>query len=278
MAKPARLSPIKSLRKRLGLSQAELAEAIEVAASALSKWELTLDDVPHDQLRDLAVVLGFPIEAVKGEVEARTADSGDAPFGTLRIEVPGHFLQYPIDRQSFESITSQLARFDIQDDLIEGAWITSGTLDNKLLFLNPDFIDQIELVCDDAVEMPMFEHPEVYKVLADWDLGDKPTFGPVLARAVQAVVGAEDAQLSIKAAQEARVIMGSGKETWHDVMEEQATDYCILELEASNGIAPNRLLKVRSEGREVVGFVNLSKVAAIEVPLTRYLESLNVGA
>lgn len=279
MAKPTRLSPIRKLRERLQLSLEDFAQALQISTQRVEGLERSLDGVTASELSDIALVLSCAVEVVRGEPDPSCAPAEDmAAYGTLKVVITGREFEFPIDAGTYRFLSNQIAAQDIQETPHVGTWLTATTLDNKKLFINLSHMEEIELLHDNVEAMPLFHHAEVYKALSQWGLGAEVEMGPVVNEHVQTILQSSNADLAVKAAQYTRVVMSSGSENWHFFLgEEDTVGYYVLEMESAS-IEPDRLLRVRNEGYYVGRYVNLSKVALIEVPLSRYLDALNESA
>ena len=70
---------LQNMRKKNGLSQEELAEALGVSRQAVSKWELG-DGYPEaEKLTTLAETLKVSLDALMGHDAPETAAAGNAP-------------------------------------------------------------------------------------------------------------------------------------------------------------------------------------------------------
>jgi transcriptional regulator with XRE-family HTH domain len=286
MAKTTRLHPLKALRERLGLTQGEIACILEVPVEVVAGWERSLEGASALQLRDLAYLLDESVATLRGS-EISDAEEAAGTFaaygrsgvdyGTLKLVFSGWQADYPVDEKAREGCLHQLSSLDIQQDGSEDAWISTWTLDNKLVYANPAFLHQAELISDDSEEMPDYEHPEVYNALEDWELDRN--LGPVLKQRCEELTKEDDGEALLQAMQYTRIVMGNGEVTWHFMLEEgDSLGYFVLELEAGSGIRPNRFLHAVTEGYHRARYINLSRAALIEVPANRYFRLLAEGA
>lgn len=190
-------------------------------------------------------------------------------FGTLRLWVVGHRIEYPIDETARSGLVHQLDGMDVQAEKGERAWLGTWTLDNKLVFANPRYVLEVELIGDDDEAMPSYEHPEVYNALEDWEL--ERDVGPVIKQRCEEILAEADPEQIRHAMQYVRVVMSTGEVAWHFMQEEHCTvGLYALELEARSDIGRNRFINLGTEGYYRDRYVNLSNVALIEVPANRY--------
>lgn len=282
MASLTTLSPLKSLAKACGLSREILSEALGVPANQVAQWEKTLVGAPGIHVRDLAVLLDVPTAVLQGRkpaVEDEELRRASALYGSLKIRVKGHDLEYPVDQQARSATLSCMEALDIQST-DESSWLQIQTMNNKLVFLNPSAVKMVELVSDDEEASPSYEHEEIYAALEGWEVRDESSVGPVVLKRCMQII--DDAQSSnedlsehdlppIKEAVYSRVLERDGRASWHFMLEDEDTlGYFYMELVAGTPVKKNRFLPVASEGYHKIRFVNLSHVAVIEVPLHRY--------
>jgi transcriptional regulator with XRE-family HTH domain len=282
MAKTTRLSPLKGLLSKSALSKADIAEAMRVSESTITAWERSLEGATPLQLRDLAFLLSTSVEALRG-VEASEKEMADGTFaahvprgkfyGTLKLSLAGLDLEYPVDESARDALLVQLQDFDIQEYDKKPDWISASTMDNRIVFANVSFLQQVELLGDDVEEMPSYEHPEVYNALEDWELEEE--IGPAIRWRCERVFEERDPDEVIEAVTHTRMVMGDGSVIWQPLVEEEDTlAYFLVDLEGASGLARNRLVRVVDEGYFRARYVNLSNVAVIEVPANRYFRLL----
>lgn len=282
MAKMTRLSPLKVLRKDSALTTADIAAAMRVPESAVTGWERSLDGATPLQLRDLAYLMGVPVERLLGtEVSDKDKAAGTfaayAPdaryYGTLKLTLANRELEYPIDEDARQRLLTQLQELDIQEHDKRVDWISTTTMDNRFVFANLSYLLQVELLGDDVEQMPDYEHPEVYSALEDWELGVE--IGPAIRWRCERILEERGEEDVIQQTTHARMVMSNGDIVWHPMHEgADTTGYFLLDLEGGLGLAPNRLVPVVSEDYYRVRYVNLSQVAVIEAPANRYFRLL----
>lgn len=285
MAKTSPPPSLKAKREALSLSQGEVARILDVPVETVAGWDRSLAGATAMQLRDLAYLFATSVAGLRGAeiTDAEEAagtfaayDRSGPDYGTLRLVYSGWQVEYPVDDKARTTLLEQLGDLDIQQDGAVNAWLSTWTLDNKLVFANPAFLQQAELISDDAEEMPDYEHPEVYNALEDWELARE--VGPVIKLRCQEMTQVENEEAVLRPMQYARIVAGDGNVTWHFMLEEEdSLGYYVLELEARSGIRPNRFIRAASEGYHRARFVNLSRVALIEVPANRYFRLLSEG-
>jgi transcriptional regulator with XRE-family HTH domain len=280
-AEVANFNALKKIRTARGLTQQQLAEALKTTQQTIARWEQGKNDIPVTQLKELAVLFDVSVDAILGiktPHDKRTKspfafDSAETaiPYGTLRFTLSTGHVEYPIEERARKSLLHQLHDLDVQGDGSPHPWIYCWSLDNRIVFANPECLRQIDLVGDDVDVMPPFEHPEVYQALEDWDAPEYE-LGERIAERCNALFEAIGKENAIRQATYARVVSRDGEESWHYMLEPDDTlGYWTLELEATTHIPRNRFIRVESEGYYRDRFINLSQVSLLEVPANLYL-------
>lgn len=274
-------SPLKSTRIRHQFSVAEAARGLGVSIPELTRWEKSLDGVPEANLRDLAIFYGVNvsdltgIDAPEGPLHewpyALERVSEKPPYGTLKVGFPFGVREYPIDEGARAKLLHGMAQFDVQGEDPKTSWLSTWSMDNRLLYFNLDHVDWIDLHSDDDEEMPDFEHPEVYFALETLDI-DEVNHGPILQRALERVVersgSLEDAVRTVRGS---LAIAPDGRELWHHMLEESDTmALFIMELTHDMQVARNALVEMSSEGFHVSRHINVGRYAVIEFPAEQY--------
>src|SRR5690606_10479942 len=140
------------------------------------------------------------------------------PYGTLRVGFPWGVREYPIDDGVRGRVLHSIAQCDPQGDDPSTSWLHAWTLDNRLLYLNLDYVEWIDLIGDDEEAMPPFDHPEVYFALSTLDVEERED-GPVLSRALEMLLERyESSDAAIRPTRESLCITGSGRELWHHIL------------------------------------------------------------
>lgn len=267
---------LKSLRQRLNLTQADLASSMKTTQQTIARWESGKTQLNVAQLRDLCLILHCSIEELIGrkiEVEEWrktpfALSERETPYGTLTLNMTAGTRDYPVGEAARTSLFSQLSdRSAMNERSDPGAWLSSWTLSNKILLVNPKYLRSIQLLGDDVRAMPAYEHAEVYKAVADWN-GERPS--DLLEEAYLALIerlGGEDAAVREQLA--IRIIHDDGSESWSLMTELVAGE--LLELEgAPFSIPSGSFLQLEEEGYDRAHFFNLDRIAMIEVPMDLY--------
>lgn len=267
---------IRETRKRLRFTQADLAKRLGTTQQTIARWESGKTALTVSQLQALAGALECTVFDLLGEAmpagEGRAAPSvairPDAPFGTLRLGVGGAEVRYPIDGAAVSNLGQQLAELGVGRGGQNGrSWLIARTLDNKVLFINPFHVDDLEMISDDIEEMPDFAHPEVYRALRTW--GDED-IEPALAARCRDLIGDREAfDVQLQAAQMV-VRMGDGAEHRPVLSDEVAAAFRSLERNAAD-VPENAFLMISEEGLYRTRYVNLERVALVELPAEEYL-------
>jgi len=284
------MNKLKSLRTLVGLTQKQLAERLRTTQQTIQRWESGSTEIPAGHLKDLAVLFGCSIDELLG-VDAKTKRRSegfararhDAPWGTLKVRFAFGEREYPIDETEHDDIIDE---FHSAIELARPKGLVSFTaLDNRLVFLNPALISEIEVVHDDEEEMPYFASPQAYKALSNRSL---PLFGqnaltdagPLLHEEcvtllehleLRSIKGEPNFDAAHYKLNSLEVISREGKSSTSFLSDDVATSVFILE--DRREIEPNTFLTVSAiEGKHRC--VNLTAIAAIEVPVEAYLAHL----
>lgn len=272
----SQISHLKRLRTKAGLTQQALAARLGVPKADVAAWERDLSRASVSQLKDMAIVLDVYVDTIRGaetpyeEVEESpfaVHTSRGAAYGTLKLTFAGAPSEYPIDEPSRVALLTQLSGWEPQEGGDSTRWLYATTLNNLVLYANSDYLKQVELISDDAEQMPGFEHPEVYNELESWDLRGHEEVGPVLLRRCEEVIESVGEEEAIQRARAARILTPDDHVSWHMMISsEDVLGFHLLELEAGEGIPRNSFIRTVTEGYHRELYVNLSQTALIEVP------------
>eukprot|EP00752_Nemacystus_decipiens_P000237 g237.t1 len=256
---------IRDMRKRLQLTQADLAERMGTTQQTIARWETGKTELSIQQLKDLAVELSCSVSDLIGRSGTKAADRSpqfacvdhEMPYGALSLTIESETREYPIDEAVRSSILEQLSRFDIRQASHGGnRWIVAATLNNRLLLINARHVKELELVSDDAEAMPSFAHPEVYASISNIDT-------ETLSAAMQAKIKEEFEDLDLdqidRIASCFEVIFEGAASTETFFL----TPDVAVELEAvsmfADEVAENAFLLVEEEGFYRARYINLSR-------------------
>lgn len=284
------MNKLKDFRTLLGLTQKQLAERLNTTQQTIQRWESGPTEIPAGHLKDLAVLFGCSIDELLGlDAKAARRSEGfararhETPWGTLKVRFAFSEREYPIDEAEHDDLVDE---FHSAIELTRPKSLVRFTaLDNRLVFLNPALISEIEVVHDDEEAMPFFASPEAYKALSNRSL---PLFGqnaltdagPLLHEEcskllkhlkMQSAKGEPDFDAAHEKFNSLEIISRDGKSSTPLLSDDVATSVFILE--GRREIEPNTFLTVSAiDGNHRC--VNLTAIAAIEVPVEAYLAHL----
>lgn len=280
------MNKLKDLRTRNGLTQKQVAKHLQTTQQTVQRWESGHTAIPASYLKDLSVLFGCSIDELLGlDAKAKRYTEGfararyETPWGTLKVRFAFGEREYPIDDHEYADLLGEF------HSAVEFArphrWVQFTALDNRLVFLNPAFILEIQMVTDDEEAMPFFASPETYQALSKDDtLSDA---GPVLqeecTRLLKHLNGDAQDELDLVDAHERlnslEIISSDGRSVTRYLSDDVATSVFILE--GGREIVPNTFLTVSAEDGNY-HCVNLTAIAAIEVPVEAYLSHLAKNA
>lgn len=281
------MNRLKELRTRFRLKQKDVADRLNTTQQTVARWETGQTSIPVAQLKDLAILFACSVDELLGvELHPRQRDAAGfardkqgASFGTLKVRLSFGDLEFPIDETEADRL---LDRLRPGFELTGGEWLEVGTLNNRLVYLNPSHFAEVQLISDDTEAMPFFSSPEVYQALTK---GVPPNrLGHIAAaersEVIQRLTGkSADEELPpdcedalIVEMQCVKVIYADGRTSTHYLTPGTVTEFVILSNNLDS-VGANAFLRIFDEGPDC-HLVNLSKIAAIEVPLEAYLQLL----
>lgn len=217
-------------------------------------------------------ILGIetPYEKQSQSPFAIASSEDEVPYGSLKLTLTTGAFEYPIENAARLSLLHQMDAFDLQSDDPNQAWIYCWSLDNKILFVNPAALIELELISDDVEQMLSYGHPEVYQALENWD-DSTQELGAAVRAGCEAVIERDGEDLALRRVGHVRAVTLAGDVCWHNLASPADTEaYFGMHLEASTGIKPNRMIRTESEGYHRDRYVNLSQIALLEIPMNRY--------
>lgn len=270
---------LKFLRQRHGLTQAELAGALNTTQQTIARWESGKTPLTVPQLKDLCIVLQCSITELLGETSSPTneerrksafsSSEAGVPYGTLRLFVAKGLRDYPINAEAREALLLQLGeRSILSDDANGGSWLSTWTMDNKVLSINPAHLRSLLLMGDDVEAMPSYAHPEVYRALEAWDEAHPPS-GKLKEACEQFIQSFENEDAAIQSATHLRITHDDGTESRARLTELVAAELLQLELPTFQ-IGSGCFLQLEEEGFYLARFFNLDQIALIEAPADLY--------
>src|SRR5262245_48492257 len=172
------------LRTRYGFTREQLAVRLGVTEQAIARWETGKRPIATKHLRDLAIFFGVRVgelssDPPSGREPGRFEDH--TPYGTLAltfvVKAPesrhpdedrheftkGATHYYPITEGERSRLYPQLAACEKSP---ADRWLNFTTLNNRYVLVNPVALESIQMVGDDVVDMPEYQHEETYKAIA----------------------------------------------------------------------------------------------------------------
>jgi len=267
----------------MGIPLGDVAKALGVSELELTRWETSLTGVSDIHLRDLAVFYELNVSDLLGAKSRKDAvirdrfalrDLPGPLYGTLRLVFAWGIREYPISEAARERTLSRIDCFDVQNEEPKTSWIMAETMNNRLLFINADHLEGIELIGDDAEASPPYEHPEAYRAMS-WIEMEDAEFGPILQGAVDRLIEAHTSQEgAIRAANSTLAINSRGRKSLYDMIElDDTVGPFDLEMACEEMMPRNGLVRLMSEGYYVAKYVNLRNIALLEIPLEAYLRA-----
>lgn len=168
---------------------------LKVSQQTIARWEGGAE-IPSKYLKDLAIVLGCRVadllpgsDGASGGLAARLSDEddeqGDTPYGTARLvfmplagsppakgdeiddDEADERYDYPIGEREMRRLRCRLA---MRED--KATWFGFETLDNRDVYVNRSALESFQMIGDDVIQMPSFDHEEVYRALSDHKMRD----------------------------------------------------------------------------------------------------------
>jgi len=292
-----------------------------VSQQTIARWE-SGGDVPSKYLKDLAIILVCRVSDLVGKgAEARGGsrvlrilnrtgdidegeDDEQVPYGTARAvfmprprEQPVVYgddesddplvHEYPISVSEMKRLYSRL-----QSEDERATWFVFETLDNRLVLMNRSELEAFEMIGDDTVAMPPFEHEEVYAALSDREMrsiiegGKMPPvddnsakYSKTFIEACTKVVaewGGVDAVLDRVTGVTIETVSGRHESLFSDPEEDayQRIDSLVLALdlgwEESTAPVSEQMIELGTEGYYRSSFYRLGALRLVEVPLYSY--------
>ncbi|QIE47756.1 helix-turn-helix transcriptional regulator (plasmid) [Pseudohalocynthiibacter aestuariivivens] len=275
---------IKAVRELLGMTQKDVAEKMNTTQQTIARWETGKTKMNVDQIKNLCLVLhctaDILLETDPDPAEWRgnpfaVSDNG-TPYGTLRLQVAGEERNYPIDDDAVKSLKCQFGIGRTSKHRKNTTWIQSQTMDNKLLMINPAYLEKVSWISDNVNEMPGYEHPEVYRALETVDLEpgedgviDIADLSGEMKRVCEEIVKARTEEEVGRMASHITIVYGDGSS--ESAVMDEAVGYAIsaLEMDPPESGRDSFLLTYQEAGYETE-LVNLRRVALIEIPSSLY--------
>lgn len=279
--------------------------------------------MPSKYLKDLAIILVCRVSDLVGEgADARGGsrvlrilnrtgeieedeDDEQVPYGTARaVSMPRRGEQpaaHGDDEESDDPLVyenpisvSEMKRLysRLQNEDERATWFALETLDNRLVLMNRSELEAFEMIGDDVIAMPPFEHEEVYAALSDYNLrsiiegkempledDDSATYSKAFIEGCTKVVeewGGMDAVLDRVAGVTIETVSGQRRNLYSDPDEEayERISSLVFEIDLdwyeSNAPGSEQMIELGTEGYYRSSFYRLGALRLIEVPLHAY--------
>lgn len=272
---------LREMRKRQQMTQAELAQQMGTTQQTIARWESGKTELTVSQLGDLAVVLGCGIPDLLGRNKTESKHRGSpfavsetgTPYGTLRVTFGKIEYAYPIDEVARnEAMQAMNLLSFINNSSAQRRWMTLRTMDNYILFINPEHLSEVDIVSDDVAMMPRFAPVEFYAALSD---PEEPVLSNEFRELFEELYPEQEIDKVRDQLDSLEVVLASTGEVFASSLTEETA----VELEGfemhSNSIPRDTFLMVHEDSDYMAKFVNLSSVALIKVPAERYLRILH---
>lgn len=263
------------------MTQAELAQQMGTTQQTIARWESGKTELTVSQLGDLAVVLGCGIPDLLGRNKTESKHRGSpfavsetgTPYGTLRVTFGKIEYAYPIDEVARnEAMQAMNLLSFINNSSAQRRWMTLRTMDNYILFINPEHLSEVDIVSDDVAMMPRFAPVEFYAALSD---PEEPVLSNEFRELFEELYPEQEIDKVRDQLDSLEVVLASTGEVFASSLTEETA----VELEGfemhSNSIPRDTFLMVHEDSDYMAKFVNLSSVALIKVPAERYLRILH---
>ncbi|TAE61621.1 MAG: XRE family transcriptional regulator [Nostocales cyanobacterium] len=288
---------LKQLREERKLSCARLAEEINTTEDNIKLWEEGKLEIPNSTLKDLAMVLSCSLDEILGlrqegytgycsifarEFEQTSGRDIIAYYGGVELTFNGveEVQDYPIDEKVAESIY-KCFRHRYDDEESWGKWLIIETLNNYILFINLDYLKSAYVYSDDKEPAPTFYNPEIYRILTDWDKVHPESdiqeiakifdISEALSQGIKSLVQELEANdknwNSWEKFNYLNIYWSDGSKSLHFLDNILCSDLS----EFQDGIVEVKFIREEDEGGSME-FINLEKVALIEIPATKFWE------
>jgi len=296
------MNKLKQILQERNLSYAALAEMLKTTQQTIQLWEKGKTEIPSAVLKDLAIILNCSIDDIMGVSQKRRSGYPGSFFASSDMNIIYHFggvnfklqglqeeLDYPIDKQSAKSVYWHLQ--EPKDEPVhQFPWMDIETMNNYVLFVNLKALKICYLYTDAKEESPIFYHPEIYRVLTNWDILDDPnstiediarTFdiSDTLAKTVQSIEKElqteSDNCESWEQFNYLKIYWLDGTQTFHYLDEQLYSNLeSLRDIAGDPSIYPeiNKgtiFIQEYDEGGSTT-FLNLEQIALIEVPAIKF--------
>lgn len=282
---------LKQLRLARGLTQQELAEKVGTTQQSIARWEKDAAQPRAESLAKLSAALGWnarDIFQVSNPELIKSIDKDDeyywGHFG-VRLVADERTRWFPITEAECERV------FSLLRSGTEKRWLIVETLDNQALLIQPDLVEQILLLDEDA-DPPENDwsipkagysghHRDVYKcaenIALDLSKSKEGFSEDTIADALAVIEKLElgDADKAIDFFCSAKIFLKNGKMLRYYISELCAKDI-FVEMDSDFG-DENRPVYLHDE-HALHGFFPKSNVAMISLPLLLVNEGFEADA
>lgn len=302
------MNKLKQIRQERNLSQPDLAEMIGATQQTIRLWETGKTTIPPSALKDLAIVLSCSVDEILGltpkgyscyprflalPLDKKKTREIVCYYGGLTLHLKGvkDELDYPVDEEVADSLGWYLQN-PTDQPLHPFPWMWLETMNNYILFVNLKALKIAYLYSDTKQKAPSFYHPEVYRVLTNWDKleNENPTIEEIasvfeisekLAKFTQSVVktikGEDEYWNAWEEFEEIKIYWLDGTQTSHyldkklysdleDLKHIVDVDFFDLYPEAHLGA---RFIQEDDDGLSTT-FLNLEQIALMQVPAIKF--------
>ncbi|MEH2168558.1 MAG: helix-turn-helix transcriptional regulator [Nostoc sp.] len=296
------MNKLRQILKERNLSHASLAEMLKITQETIQLWEKGKMEIPSAALKDLAIIFNCSIDEIIGVSKQKRSSYPGSFFAKSDRNIIYHFggikfnlqglqeeLDYPIDKQAAKSVYWCLQKPE-DEPVHQFQWMDIETMNNYIIFVNLKALKRCDLYTDAKEESPIFYHPEIYRVLTDWDILDEPnatvediaaTFNisETLAKVIQSIEKELQAKSdncdSWEEFSYLKVYWLDGTQTFHYLNEDLYSNLETLRNIAGDpSIYPEahqgtRFIQEYDEEGSTM-FLNLEHIALIEVPAIKF--------
>lgn len=263
---------IKEHRLKKGWTQKQIAEAMGTSQQNVARWERGEAGMSPDKLIQMAGLLDCTVDDLLGNKNRRSPQFSQnvngLPWGTLKLTHRGKEYEYPIDEDNQDQIVEWLHEDSLHDEPL-----TVTTMNNKVLIIDLHLIDRMDLIDDNAEEMPVYLSPDTYRFLA-WHKIEGSEFDKKWAAALIEELGGFDSPGFERFFHGVVIIRSDGSE-----QVEHASEELLQSLTSRSALTKQgpQLLVLRQHYMADWSCIPLREAAIIELPREK-LASINQAA
>ncbi|MDG1418671.1 MAG: helix-turn-helix transcriptional regulator [Maricaulis sp.] len=160
---------LKFFREKSELTQAKLAEQLNTTSQTVSRWESGKIEMSGQRLLQVSRLLRCTVDDLVGLRTAQfvryvdgvdSSEVSDHCWGTLTVSWHGNVTEHPISNRERLNVINRADEFEQAN-----GWLKVVTLNNKILLLNFDNLDGVDLIEDAVAAPPTFASKEAYIAL-----------------------------------------------------------------------------------------------------------------